>query len=248
MFHQKMKSHVGKDLKILRIGCILCEQNMGHSLHDIDNRHTQRKRTSTQNEIKKIEKNQAPKVISHKQRKTKKEKEKIEKNKAPKVDTCDCLICGKGFKTFGQRVKHYTNEHPNERIFNCEDCKYRTNYLPNLKTHKSSKHENKALECPQCPYVTTWNPTFHKHMRNVHGYFQKKSKSSGENKGQAKLCEDCGLSTFNKSHKKKGCDKKRVSNIQPLKVSMFKCNKCTYKSGLASDILLHVNSSHSEGD
>ena len=169
-------------------------------------------------------------------------------DKVQKVDKCDCSVCGKGFNSFRKRIRHYQKEHPKDKIFNCKDCKYGTNFLPNLNTHRSSKHENKDMNCPQCSFTTTWNPTFLRHMRNEHGHFQRKSKSSVANNGQANLCEDCGFSSYNieklKLHKQKGC---AGASILPVRVDMFKCNKCPYKSEVASNILEHVRNNHSGG-
>ena len=57
-------------------------------------------------------------------------------------------------------------------------------------------------------------------------------------KGEATICEKCGFSAFNNekimSHKRKGCGEASVP-IQPVTVKMFKCNKCSYKSELASN-------------
>ena len=111
-----------------------------------------------------------------------------------------CSICKIKLSSVKERFQHYQKEHPGDKIFNCKDCKYATNYLPNLNTHRSSIHEKKVRQCAHCAYNTTWNTSFHEHMRGAHGLFQKKSKHSVESEGEPILCDDCGFSTFNKKH------------------------------------------------
>ena len=89
-----------------------------------------------------------------------------------------------------------------------------TNYLPNLNTHASSKHEKKVRQCSHCSYNTTWNTLFLEHMRSAHGLFQKKSKYSVESEAHPILCDDCGFSTFNQeqfnAHKLNGCQSQPI--------------------------------------
>ena len=110
---------------------------------------------------------------------------------------CKCSVCGEILQSNKMRIAHYKKEHPNDHIFNCKDCKYATNYLPNLKNHTDSIHEKKVRQCPHCSYKSTWQTSLLEHMRNVHGVFREKSKCWD---GQQILCHDCGFSTFNKKH------------------------------------------------
>ena len=135
----------------------------------------------------------------------------------PEGYTEECSICGIKLKNLKFQIQHYQKEHPNDRIFKCKDCKYATNYLPNLNTHTSSKHEQKVWQCSHCSYNTTWKNTFLMHMRSVHSLFQKKSKNSVESEAQPILCDDCGFSTFNQnqfnSHKLANCKKGFYNSI-----------------------------------
>ena len=126
----------------------------------------------------------------------------------------ECSICG--IQLIDRKslalVKHYQTEHPYDKIFNCKDCKYATNYLPNLNTHASSKHEKKVRQCSLCSYNTTWNTSFLEHMRYAHGLFQKKSKNFVESETHPILCDDCGFSSYNQKqfngHKLANCQSK----------------------------------------
>merc|ERR1711860_184 len=99
-------------MKILRIGCTYCEDDIFHTKH------------------------------SNHERKERKEGE----------DLVECAICGIKLRNKRIQVQHYQKEHPSEKIYNCKQCKYGTNYLPNLKTHTNSIHEKKIRQCPHCSY------------------------------------------------------------------------------------------------
>ena len=133
----------------------------------------------------------------------------------------ECSICSKILHSHRLRLKHYQNEHPNDKIFSCKECKYTTNYPINLKYHTDSVHEKKVRQCPQCSYNSTRNFSFLGHMRSAHGVFQRKRKSMEAD--HPVLCDDCGFSTLSEkqliSHKLKHCQKserKRNSNRQCL--------------------------------
>ena len=140
---------------------------------------------------------------------------------APRLCVASCSI-----PVRARNVNTYM--HPNEKIFNCKDCKYSTNYLPNLKTHASSKHEKKVRQCSYCSYNTTWNTCFHKHMRSAHGLFQKKSKYSVESEAHPILCDDCGFSTFNQeqfnAHKLNGCQSQPILQYKSCNSSHMSYN------------------------
>ena len=58
--------------------------------------------------------------------------------------------------------------------------------------------------------LMAWNQSFHSHMREIHGYFQKKTKNNSEKStDQPILCDDCGFSTFNENqllkHREASC-------------------------------------------
>ena len=143
----------------------------------------------------------------------------------------ECSICGIKLINRSLRLQHYQKEHPNEKIFNCKDCKYSTNYLPNLNTHASSKHEKKVRQCSLCSYNTTWNTCFLEHMRSAHGLFQKKSKYSVESEAHPILCDDCGFSTFNQeqfnAHKLNGCQSQPILQYKRYNLSHMSYNPST---------------------
>ena len=152
-------------------------------------------------------------------------------------------------------------EHPNDKIYNCKDCKYATNYLPNLNTHASSKHKKKVRQCSLCSYNTTWNTSFLEHMRCAHGLFQKKSKHFVESETHPILCDDCGFSSYNQkqfnAHKLANCQSKptlqhdanaqmRYNSSLKVKAGCLRCNKCEFKSDKPAEIRDHFETVHAD--
>ena len=250
--------HRGKKAKVIANGCEDCEKNIEHKRHKLTARPfyygicllCKDGVEHSEHEITTVHSNgtQGWKGIGD-----------INKDR----NIRECSICGIRLLHNKFHVQHYQKEHPNDRIFNCKDCKYATNYLPNLNTHASSKHEKKVRQCSHCSYNTTWNTSFLEHMRSAHGLFQKKTKHSVEMTAQPILCDDCGFSTFNpkqfNDHKLANCHSKptlqndmsykshmRYTSSITLKVGNFKCNKCEFSSDKPAEIRDHAEKVHAE--
>ena len=258
--NHQVKKHIGEEAKVFGIGCPLCEDNIDHRNHTFPITSKQQLEFGQcfpcKNGIEHSEHtfttvNNPPKPEG-----------KLVKNRQKH----ECSVCGKEFGRGRERVKHYQLEHPYDKIFNCQECRYGTNYLPNLNTHTNSMHKKKVRQCPHCSYNSTWNTSFLEHMRSAHGLFQKKSKHSIHGEGQALLCDDCGFSTFNQkqfqSHKLAACQVtnvvrggNRFQRFTPatrkrdtigMTLGNFKCNKCSFSSDLPADIRDHVQKVHGE--
>ena len=193
--------------------CLLCKEGVEHSQHEF---------TTVHNKDRIQGKGESNKVIT--------------------VITEQCSICRIKLRNRKSHVQHYQKEHPNDKIFNCKDCKYATNNLSNLNTHASSMHEKKLRQCSLCSYNTTWNSAFLEHMRFKHSLFKKKGKHFVESEANPILCDDCGFSTFNQkqfnAHKQANCQSKatlhqndttfkspmRYNPATKLEVGLFKCN------------------------
>ena len=224
--------------------CLLCKNGVEHSEHEITTIHSNGKQRWEKG----------------------KEKRKVNKDKGDKRGIGDCSICGIKLLHGKFQIQHYRKEHPNDKIFNCKDCSYATNYLPNLNTHASSMHDKKVRQCSLCSYSTTWHNSFLEHMRSTHGLFQNKSKHSVKSEALPILCDNCGFSTFNQeqfnAHKLANCQSKPYEKIKKshmsynpsikLKPEMryssgignFKCNKCAFSSDKPADIRDHVQKVH----
>ena len=210
--------HRGKKAKVIANGCEDCEKNIEHKRHKLTARPfdygicllCKDGVEHSEHEITTVHSNgtQGWKGIGD-----------INKDR----NIGECSICGIRLLHNKFHVQHYQKEHPNDRIFNCKDCKYATNYLPNLNTHASSKHEKKVRQCSHCSYNTTWNTSFLEHMRSAHGLFQKKTKHSVESETQPILCDDCGFSTFNQkqfnAHKLANCQSQALLQYDAVNMS-----------------------------
>ena len=204
--------HRGEEAKVVAIGCKRCEENIEHNRHTFPAKpfnygHCLLCRDGVQHsehEFTTVKSN-----MIQRRRSVKTEILFQEGEIHRERNTLECSICGIKLLNRKLQREHYQKEHPRNKIFNCKDCKYGTNFLPNLNTHASSKHEKKVRQCPLCFYNTTWNTSFLEHMRSAHGLFQKKTKHSVEMTAQPILCDDCGFSTFNQKqfndHKLAAC-------------------------------------------
>ena len=43
--------------------------------------------------------------------------------------------------TQGEAVNHMKNEHPNQKLFHCNHCSFKCNWLYNLRSHKKLEHK-----------------------------------------------------------------------------------------------------------
>jgi len=179
----------------------------------------------------------------------------------------ECFECGVGeFGSNKERIKHYKSEHPGKHIFNCNHCKYGSNYLPNLNNHVDSMHDKREFQCEKCSFKTTWNQLFHRHRRSEHGFFQKNTKYNVRGDGQSYLCQECGYSTFSqadfKRHEKlSSCSLDQKAKIlvrrqskthyraipngySQTTIKKYKCNKCDYSTDYPGNVRVHVRAVH----
>ena len=238
--HQVSKHSNNESRKVLRIGCTFCAEDIPHQKHsNIIPRTGQKSKKSSE--------------IGGKRRRNKNVK------LPDKCDECE----HKDLSNLQDRFKHYKAEHPGKNIFNCSQCKYGSNYLPNLKSHVNSRHEKKKLQCQICPYKTTWNQTFLSHMRSEHGFFKNNTKYNvrGDGDGQSYLCQGCGYSTFSqadfKRHEKlPACPPhkykrsitteyfKNYSSDMTGSIKKYKCNKCDYNTDYPGHVRDHYRAVH----
>ena len=47
---------------------------------------------------------------------------------------------------------HMEIEHPKQRLFDCDECGYRSNWTQNKTMHKNGKHRTKQLFCSNCTF------------------------------------------------------------------------------------------------
>ena len=98
-----------------------------------------------------------------------------------------------------------------EKLFECEKCDYKCNWMSNLNMHTRAKHEKLKMDCDKCNYSTTWKVALLYHRRFKHGIFQKNTKYKELLEFQETICEKCGFAGSSKMtmglHNKSGCDR-----------------------------------------
>ena len=121
-----------------------------------------------------------------------------------------CKFCDFNSHKTGLR-EHMKSSHPLEKLFECEKCDYKCNWLSNLNMHTRAKHEKLKMDCDKCNYSTTWKVALLYHRRLKHGIFQKNTKYKELLEFQETICEKCGFAGSSKMtmglHNKSGCDR-----------------------------------------
>ena len=88
--------------------------------------------------------------------------------------------------------------HPKERLFECDECEYRSNWKQNITMHKNGKHRSKKLFCSNCTFESFWRTEFSNHKRTVHGILKNVFKSKATEKpSSSRLCDICGFQAKN---------------------------------------------------
>ena len=198
--------------------------------------------------FKKQERRQRPKV---------KKQVKSEKN--------SCQICDFTFDAL-TKADHYKKNHPESKIYNCNQCLYGSNYSQNLKTHTETLHLKKQYSCDNCDYVTKWKTQYHSHMRDKHAVYKKSTRNSKkELKDSNFKCSFCEYSSsykwnlnehVNRVHggfkfKCSKCDfvtksKQYLKTHESIQHNgkSFDCDECTYQATSKSNLKLHQNIKH----
>ena len=184
--------HKNINAKVLLIGCIKCKKDTAHTKCEAETNIDDK--LFTNGELTKI---------------------KTKKNAKYNYNCKICLFVGLSHK---QIISHMKTEHDNEKLYQCDFCKYKCNYVPNLKTHRQAKHSGIKYECDICKWKTAWKPPFFEHKRVVHGIFQNKSKYRSDLELAEDLCDICGFAANSKRsmrlHKASSCEVK--SNLTGL--------------------------------
>ena len=124
----------------------------------------------------------------------------------------NCKLCSIVRHSHKDMMIHIKTYHPSEKLFDCDSCQYKCNWLPNLRTHQQAKHSGTKYECELCGWKTAWKPPFFEHKRVVHGIFQKKSKYRNDLEHSEDLCHLCGFKANSKRsmrlHKSSECEMK----------------------------------------
>ncbi|XP_023014576.1 zinc finger Y-chromosomal protein 2 isoform X2 [Leptinotarsa decemlineata] len=127
-----------------------------------------------------------------------------------------------------------TEDDPNgPKMHRCSECKYKTKYAHNLRTHKT-KHlsgDDVYMRCEFCAsYKTKWESTYLSHMKNKHGI----------NIQDVLKCSLCQFKTKVKVCLTRHCDREHKGKEAVVKKSKCEHPGCSYETN--SDALLSVHS------
>ena len=189
--------------------------------------------------------------------------EKIKSNTHKKVFKCKyCPFISAS--TQKEILRHMKGDHPSEKLFNCDHCKYKCNLLQNLSTHKAGLHGETQLKCDICEYKTTWKTPFYLHRRKIHGIFKNNSKNKEDLELSETLCDSCGFKATSRlsmnQHKINLCGTSWTCNFCKTKLpsshslsshiaivheNKFKeCTECGYKAINSSRLKAHHDIVH----
>ena len=169
------------------------------------------------------------------------ERKAIKSISHPKVKL-ECKFCSfielDGFHQL--MLKHYKKEHPKYKLFTCNLCHYKTNYMINLKGHKESKHEESIFPCDQCDFKSKWKTSLSEHRRTVHQIF--KYKTQGNMKSKELLCDKCGFGSMSE----KLMENHTMTQCKKISIDSFPCNVCDKVSSTATALYRHMVRTHTK--
>ena len=154
---------------------------------------------------------------------------------------------------------HMKTYHRNDKIFDCDTCEYKSNWLTNLRTHQQAKHSGTKLTCELCGWKTAWKPPFFEHKRVVHGIFQNNSKYKTDLEHSEDLCDLCGFTANSKRsmrlHKSSDCkmksnpsaNRQHKEAVHDMRGRYTNCKDCGFQATSLFHLNTHKNESHRLG-
>ncbi|XP_041793929.1 zinc finger protein 462-like isoform X2 [Chelmon rostratus] len=131
-------------------------------------------------------------------------------------------------------------------LLHCEVCSFNTGYLSSMRRHYLNRHGKKILRCKDCSFFTGLRKTLEMHIETGH------STSQSESTHQRDLrCPFCLYQTKNKNNMIDHIVLHREERVVPIEVRrpklsrylegiVFRCHKCTFTSGSAENLRLHM--------
>ena len=113
-----------------------------------------------------------------------------------------------------------------DKIYNCNQCEFKTQWPKGLQDHIDKKHDKEILSCNLCDYTTTMPKEFDKHWGYRHDHSSKRY-----------LCDQCHYSsTFNHALK---------LHVQMIHEKIrYPCDLCDYSAGSQGDLKTHNSYKH----
>ena len=100
-----------------------------------------------------------------------------------KTKELSCRVCSQIIKDHRLLRAHFKIEHPEEKVFKCSfsGCGYGSEWLPNINTHMSAKHEKREQKCDRCDYKSVWRQSFLEQKKSGAWYFYGELKTQSPN-------------------------------------------------------------------
>ncbi|XP_040897778.1 zinc finger protein 462-like [Toxotes jaculatrix] len=137
-------------------------------------------------------------------------------------------------------------ELPENSLLHCEFCNFNTGHLSSMRRHYSNRHGKKILRCKDCNFFTGIRKTLEMHMETGHSTCQSEPTHQKDLR-----CPFCLYQTKNKNNMIDHIVLHREERVVPIEVRrpklsrylkgiVFRCHKCTFTSGSAENLRLHM--------
>ncbi|KAK9522265.1 hypothetical protein VZT92_018742 [Zoarces viviparus] len=133
-----------------------------------------------------------------------------------------------------------------DSLLHCEFCNFNTGHLSSMRRHYLNRHGKKILRCKDCDFFTCFRKTLEKHMEAGHSAGQSEPTHDKDLR-----CPFCLYQTKNKNNMIDHIVLHREERVVPIEVRrpklsrylkgvVFRCHKCTFSSGSADNLRLHM--------
>uniref|UniRef100_A0A3B3X9C0 C2H2-type domain-containing protein n=2 Tax=Poecilia mexicana TaxID=48701 RepID=A0A3B3X9C0_9TELE len=128
----------------------------------------------------------------------------------------------------------------------CEMCNFNTEHLSSIRRHYANRHGKKILRCKDCEFYTGLRKNMEMHIETGHSTCQSKPTHLKDLR-----CPFCLYQTKNKNNMIDHIVLHREERVMPIEVRrpklsrylqgiVFRCHKCTFSSGSAENLRLHM--------
>ncbi|XP_070760275.1 zinc finger protein 462-like [Enoplosus armatus] len=135
---------------------------------------------------------------------------------------------------------------PENSLLHCEVCNFTTGHLRSMRRHYLNRHGKKILRCKDCNFFTGLRKTLEMHMEAGHPSCQSEPTHQKDLR-----CPFCLYQTKNKNNMIDHVVLHREERVVPIEVRrpklsrylqgiVFRCHKCTFSSGSADNLRLHM--------
>ncbi|KAK5870857.1 hypothetical protein PBY51_003769 [Eleginops maclovinus] len=149
-------------------------------------------------------------------------------------------------KTDGWSTTHKQEAIPDNSLFHCEFCNFNTEHRSSIRRHYVNRHGKKIFRCKDCEFFTGVKKTFEMHMERGHSTCE-----SQPTHDKDLCCPFCLYQTKNKNNMIDHIILHREERVVPIEVRrsrlsrclqgiVFRCHKCTFTSGSAENLHLHM--------